>query len=152
MKKNIKQFGVILVVVLAVMVLLAVFRFAGTESTLTREVKNLWGVELPEGYAVAYRAATDTTMKDGGLRYHVLSYTDDAVLENWQDWGDGTQPARYAATQTEAAEDILSALNVPKGEWPEAGQVWYTSTENGSELVIVYDYVLTQLFLIESCK
>ena len=66
--------------------------------------------------------------------------------------GDGTQPARFAATQIEAAEDILSALNVPKGEWPEADQMWYTSTENGSELVIVYDYVLTQLFLIESCK
>ena len=152
MKKFTKQFGVVLIVVLAVLVLLAVFRFVGADSTLTRDMKELWGVELPEGYAIAYRAATDTTMKDGGLRYHVLAYTDDSVLENWQDWGDGTQPARFAATQIEAAEDILSALNVPKGEWPEADQMWYTSTENGSELVIVYDYVLTQLFLIESCK
>ena len=152
MKKQIKQFGIILIVVLAVMVLLSVFRFAGVESTLTRDIKDLWGVELPDGYAVAYRAATDVTMKDGGLRYHVLSYTDDAVLENWQNWGDGTQPARFAATQMEAAEDILSALNVPKGEWPEAEEVWYTSTENGSELVIVYDYVLTRLYLMESCK
>ena len=84
MKKQIKQFGIILIVVLAVMVLLAVFRFAGVENTLTRDIKDLWGVELPDGYAVAYRAATDVTMKDGGLRYHVLSYTDDAVLENWQ--------------------------------------------------------------------
>ena len=152
MKKYGKQFGATLLVVAAVLVLLTVFRYVGADSNLNREIEALWGVKLPQGYSITYRAATDITMKNGGLRYHILSYPDDAVLENWQDWGDGTQPARYAATQLEAAEDILSALNVPKGEWPEAEEVWYTSTENGSELVIVYDYVLTQLCLIESCK
>ena len=152
MKKYLKQFGVVLIVVLAVLVLLAVFRFVGADSTLTREVEKLWGVELPGGYGIAYRAATDTSLEEGGLRYHVLAYADDTALAQWQDWGDGTQPARFAATCTEAAADILTALNVPGGEWPDADKVWYTSTENGSELVVYYDELLTQLYLIESCK
>lgn len=152
MKKYLKQFGVILVVVLAVLVLLAVFRFVGADSTLTREVKNLWGVELPAGYGIAYRAATDTSLKEGGLRYHVLAYADESMIAQWQEWGDGTQPALYADTALEAAEDILTALGVPGGEWPDTDQVWYTSTDNGSELVVFYDDILTQLYLIESCK
>ena len=152
MKKNAKQFGVVLLVVAAVLLLLTVFRYAGADSSLSREMKEIWGVELPEGGSIVYRAATDVTMKNGGLRYHILAYPDDGTLETWQNWGDGTQPARYAATQLEAAEDILTGLNVPKGEWPEAQDVWYTSTENGAELVVIYDYVLTRLYVIESCK
>lgn len=152
MKKYVKQFGVMLVVVLAVMLLLTVFRYAGVNKTLTREIEKLWNVTLPEGYSVAYRAATDVDISKGGLRYHVLAYTDDTVLAQWQDWGDGSQPARFADTCLEAAQDILTGLNIPKGEWPETELLWYTSTENGSELVIFYDDILTQLYLIESCK
>ncbi len=152
MKKYVKQFGVMLIVVLAVMLLLTVFRYVGVNNTLTRDIKKLWDITLPEGYSVTYRAATAVDISKGGLRYHVLAYTDDAILADWQDWGDGTLPARYADTCLEAAEDILTALNIPKGEWPEADKVWYTSTESGSELVILYDDILTQLCLIESCK
>ena len=152
MKKYAKQFGLVLIVVLAVLVLLTVFRFVGTDNSLTRDMRDLWNLELPEGYAIAYRAATDTSLKDGGLRYHVLAYADEEGLAQWLDWGDGTQPARYADTCDLAAADILSALNVPGGEWPDADKVWYTSTDNGSELVVYYDDLLTQLYLIESCK
>ena len=49
MKKNAKQFGVVLLVVAAVLLLLTVFRYAGADSSLSREMKEIWGVELPEG-------------------------------------------------------------------------------------------------------
>ena len=152
MKKTLKQFGLVLIAVLAVSVLLTLFRFVGTDSALAQEVEKLWGVELPEGYGVAYRAATAANMKGGGLRYHLLSYAEEVNLAHWLDWGDGTQPARYADTCLQAAEDILSALNVPAGDWPEANYVWYMSTDNGAELVIFYDDLLNQIYLVESCK
>ena len=152
MKKYMKQFGIVLILVLAVMLLLSVFRFAGSDSTLAREVKKLWGLDLPRGYGIAYRAATAASLEDGGLRYHVLSYADETALADWLDWGDGTQPARYADTCLEAAQDILTALNVPVGDWPEAELLWYTATEDGDELVVFYDDLLTQLCLVESRK
>ena len=72
MKKNAKQFGVVLLVVAAVLLLLTVFRYAGADSSLSREMKEIWGVELPEGGSIdlTYGISIENTQA-GIIDYHL---------------------------------------------------------------------------------
>ena len=76
MKKYAKQFLIVLLVAAVLLTLSAVLRVGGAAGGLARTLKNDWQLDLPQGYEVEYRSATDDKMKEGGLRYHALLYVE----------------------------------------------------------------------------
>lgn len=154
MKKYVKQFVIVLGIAAVLLALAAVFRSLSGTGELERALKKGWGLELPGGYVVEYRAATDSDMEEGGLRFHALLYDDSAVLDEWLPWVEGTLPTDYAASGAEAAAEMLTALGIPGGEWPDLGNsgMWYASGEDTSEVLIFHLEEDLRLYVLESTR
>lgn len=157
MKKYTKQFIVVLCVAAVLLALSAVLRNAGGIGGLGRTLKN-WGVDLPEGYVVEYRAATDTNMDEGGLRFHVLLYEDGAALDSMVSWAEiaGLQTG-YGTFAADEITAILDELNVPGGERPDlqSGHVWQCETVKDGfeeEIFLLHTAGDLRLYLVESFR
>ena len=72
-----------------------------------------WGLQLPDGYTVAYATDTGSSFGGDGLRCHVFTWQDGNALEDLLPWseGDGTAVA--------LAKEILTELDVPEEGWPD---------------------------------
>lgn len=157
MNKYIKQFLVVLLIAAVLLGLAAFLRTSGAGSTLSRTLKRDWQLELPEGYTVEYRAATDDKMKEGGLRYHVLFYEDGTVLDSWLPWQSSDLQTGYGIYAVDEVAKILDTLNVPGGERPEleeAGVCSYSRLdgEKEGELFLLHTEGDFRLYLVESIR
>ncbi len=152
MKKYAKQFVVVLCVAAVLLALSAVLRNAGGPGGLARTLKKDWGIDLPGGYVVEYRAATDDNLDEGGLRFHVLLYDDSALLEDALPWVSCAQPTGTAGSGADAAKTILTALGVPGGEWPdlETAGMWYADDGAGAEVLLFHTQDDLRLYVLES--
>ena len=152
MKKYAKQFVVILCIAAVLLALSAVLRTATGSSGLARTLKKAWGVELPGGYVVEYRAASDEKMEEGGLRFHVLLYDDGAALDDLLPWVPCSQPTGTAESGAQAAAEMLTALGIPGGEWPDLEQagMWYANDSQGAEVLIFHTEEDLRLYVLES--
>ena len=155
MKKYTKQFIVVLCAAAVLLALSAVLRNAGGVGGLARTLKG-WGVDLPKGYVVEYRAATDSNMDEGGLRFHVLLYEDGTALDAMVPWGEiaGLQTG-YGVFAADEITTILDALNVPGGERPDlqSGHVWQCETVKDGfeeEIFLLHTEGDLRLYLVES--
>ena len=151
MKKYTKQFIVVLCAAAVLLALSAVLRNAGGVGGLGRTLKG-WGVDLPKGYVVEYRAATDANMDEGGLRFHVLLYEDGTALDAMVPWVPCSQPTGSAESGTQAAAEMLTALRVPGGEWPdlERAGMWYADDDTGAEVLLFHAEEDFRLYILES--
>ena len=157
MNKYIKQFLVVLLIAAVLLGLAAFLRTSGAGSTLSRTLKRDWHLELPEGYTVEYRAATDDKMKEGGLRYYVLFYEDGTVLDSWLPWQSSDLQTGYGIYAVDEVAKILDTLNVPGGERPEleeAGVCSYSHLdgEEEGELFLLHTEGDFRLYLVESIR
>ena len=154
MKKYAKQFVIVLGVAAVLLALAAFFRSASGTGELERTLKKDWDLELPGGYVVEYRAATDSDLEEGGLRFYALLYEDSIVLDDWLPWVDSTLPTDYAASGAEAAAEILTSLGIPGGEWPdlEGSGMWYASTEDASEILLFHGEEDLRSYVLESIR
>lgn len=152
MKKYVKQFAVILCIAAVLLALSAVLRGATGTSDVARTLKKSWAVELPGGYVVEYRAASDEKMEEGGLRFHVLLYEDGAALDDLLPWVPSSQTTGKVESGAEAAAEMLTALRVPGGEWPdlEAASMWYADDDEGAEILIFHAAKDLRLYILES--
>lgn len=157
MNKYIKQFLVVLLIAAVLLGLAAFLRTSGVGSTLSRSLKKDWQLELPEGYTIEYRAATDEKMKEGGLRYYVLFYEDSFVLDGWLPWQSSDLQTGYGIYAVDEVTKILDTLNVPGGERPEleeAGVCSYSrlAGEEEGELFLLHTEGDFRLYLVESIR
>lgn len=157
MNKYIKQFLVVLLIAAVLLGLAAFLRTSGAGSTLSRTLKRDWQLELPEGYTVEYRAATDDKMKEGGLRYHVLFYEDGTVLDSWLPWQSSDLQTGYGIYAVDEVAKILDTLNVPGGERPELEEASVCSYsrlagEEEGELFLLHTEGDFRLYLVESIR
>lgn len=157
MNKYIKQFLVVLLIAAVLLGLAAFLRTSGAGSTLSRTLKRDWQLELPEGYTIEYRAATDEKMKEGGLRYYVLFYEDSSVLDGWLPWQSSDLQTGYGIYAVDEVAKILDTLNVPGGERPEleeAGVCSYSrlAGEDEGELFLLHTEGDFRLYLVESIR
>ncbi len=152
MKKYAKQFVVILCIAAVLLALSAVLRSAAGSSDLDRALKKSWDTELPGGYMVEYRAASDEDLDEGGLRFHVLLYDDSTVLDDLLPWVPCTQATGKAESGAQAAAEILTALGIPGGEWPdlEGTGMWYADDGAGAEVLIFHSEEDLRLYILES--
>lgn len=154
MKKYGKQFVIVLLAAAVLLALSAVLRMSGVGGSLERTLKTDWQLELPQGYVVEYRSATDDKMKDGGLRYHALLYDDSDLLDDWLPWTGSAMPTAYADSAEELAQEIMDSLNVPGGERPvlQSSGIWYAEGEDGSELLLLHAEGDLRLYVVESIR
>ena len=152
MKKYAKQFLIVLLVAAVLLTLSAVLRVGGAAGGLARTLKNNWQLDLPQGYEVEYRSATDDKMKEGGLRYHALLYADSAVLDDWMAWSLNkemqTGAGIYAADEV---REVLDALNVPGGERPDLKESGYYNLSDGAgnEIFLLHAQNDLRLYIVE---
>ena len=152
MKKYAKQFVVILCIAAVLLALSAVLRSATGSSGLARTLKKAWGVELSGGYVVEYRAASDDDLDEGGLQFHVLLYDDSEALDTMLPWVPCSQPTGTAESGAQAAAEMLTALGIPGGEWPDLEQagMWYANDSQGAEVLIFHTEEDLRLYVLES--
>lgn len=152
MKKYTKQFVVILCAAAVLLALSAVLRNASSTGSLNRMLKKNWDAQLPGGYVVEYRAATGDDLEEGGLRFHVLLYDDSDLLDEALPWVSCTQPTGTANSGAEAVAEMLTALGVPGGEWPnlEDSGMWYAHDDEGTEVLILHEEEDLRLYVLES--
>lgn len=152
MKKYTKQFIVVLCVAAVLLALSAVLRTATGSSGLARTLKKSWGIELPGGYVVEYRAASDEKMEEGGLRFHVLLYDNSAALDAMVPWVPCSQSTGKAESGAQAAAEMLTALGIPGGEWPDLEQagMWYADDGEGAEVLLLHTEEDFRLYILES--
>ena len=158
MKKYVKQFAVILCIAAVLLALSAVLRGATGTGDVARTLKKSWAVELPGGYVVEYRAASDEKMEEGGLRFHVLLYDDSAALDDLLPWAEvaGLQTV-YGIFASDEITAILDELNVPGGERPDlqSGYVWQCETVKdgfGEEIFLLHTEGDLRLYVVESFR
>jgi len=152
MKKYTKQFIVVLCIAAVLLALAAVLKNAGSTGSLNQMLKKNWDVQLPGGYVVEYRAATTDDLEEGGLRFHVLLYDDSQGLDSLLPWVPCSQPTGSAGSGAEAAGEILTALGVPGGEWPDldTSGMWYAHNDQGTEVLILHAAEDLRLYILES--
>ena len=153
MKKYLKQFWIVLLAAAALLLAAAALRSASAGSDIQRTLRKTWDVELPGGYTVEYRAATARNLDKGGLRFHALLYDDWAVLDDLLPWIPCTRPTQNAGSGAEVAREILTALNVPGGEWPdlEKAGMWYAAID-GAEVLLFHEQEDLRLYILESVQ
>ena len=155
MKKYAKQFLIVLLVAAALLILSAVLRSGGADGGLTRQLKSDWQLDLPAGYTVEYRCATDAKMKEGGLRYYALLYQDGTEVDDWMQWSENqdlqTGFGIYAADEV---CQVLDALNVPGGERPDLEESGYYHLEDaaGNELFLLHAPNDLWLYIVETIR
>ena len=154
MKKYGKQFVIVLLAAAVLMALSSALGMGGAGGLVERTLKNDWQLELPRGYEVEYRSATDAKIKDGGLRYHALMYADDTVLNDWLPWVSCNMPTAHADSAAELVREVMDSLNVPGGERPDLQNsgVWYAEGEDGSELLLLHTEGDLRLYIVESIR
>lgn len=152
MKKYAKQFVIVLAVAAVLLVLAAVFRFLGSANSLEKNLEADWGVELPSGYEVEYRAAFGE--ETDGLRFYALLYSDSETLDSFLPWVDSTMATEYADSGAEAASEIMESLGIPGGERPDldTAGMWYACGEDGSEIFVFHTQQDLRLYLVESLR
>ena len=152
MKKYVKQFVVILCIAAVLLAMSAVLRSATGSSDLARTLEKSWDAQLPGGYVVEYRAASDEDLEEGGLRFHVLLYDDSEELDTMLPWVPCSQPTGTTESGAQAAADMLTALRVPGGEWPdlERAGMWYADDDEGAEVLIFHTEEDFRLYILES--
>lgn len=152
MKKYVKQFLIVLLVAAALLTLSAVLRVGGAAGGLEHTLKNDWHLELPQGYEVEYRSATDDKMKEGGLRYYALLYADSAVLDDWMQWSKNEElQTGFGIYAADEVREVLDVLNVPGGERPDLNESGYYNLSDaaGNEIFLLHAQNDLRLYIVE---
>lgn len=114
-------------------------------------LKANWDLTIPSGYTILYETDTGASFHGDGVRYDVLEYEDDSVLEDLADWREEQLPTRYADSETQAAEECLSRLDVP-AEWeiPDGDCRYDCIIKDNCEMLLFWHTPDRRLYIVQN--
>ena len=152
MVKNIlKLFSILAILVLLPLVILSVLN---TNSDFADTLEANWGVVLSEqsGWKLEYHADEGASFHGDGIRYNVISYTQEDEIANMVAWCEEEGVTRRSRTYQEEITLWLDDIGVDTGYCPEyqGCKYWYQLETDGSEIILVWNAELDKVYIAES--
>lgn len=147
-----KKKKVLIPALVAVLILVGIV-LCNAVTNYSRVIEANWGIALP-GKAVCkeiYEMDSGPSPHGDGIRYHVFSYKYEDYIELMFAWPPVEKETLFHATTSEAAEEWLDLIEVPKDQRPHyAGcSSWHKSQHDNSEIIFFWDNDLNRLYVVE---
>ena len=148
-----KRFFIAAAAVAGVLGITAIFGCAGF-SDYAAVIEANWRVVIPSAaeYSEVFKADDGSSFNGDGVRYHVFAYRNEDKIVTLFEWKMLQTPTIYCQSQSQAADEWLTKLDVADEYRPDyaACSYWYQSQSDNSEIIIFWDADADRLYVAES--
>lgn len=150
-KNILKLFSILTLLVLLPFVILSVLN---TNSDFADTLEANWGIVLSEqtGWKLEYHADEGANFHGDGIRYNVVSYTQEDEIANMVVWHETEGTTRRNRTYQAEITVWLDEIKADKSYYPEyqGCKYWYQLETDGSEIILVWNVAQDKLYVVES--
>ena len=145
-----------LFIVLALLVVLPfmIFSITNTDSDFADTLNANWGISLSDhtGWEIEYHADEGANFHGDGIRYNVVSYTQEDEIANMVAWHELEGTTRRNRTYQAEITVWLDEIKADKNYYPEyqGCKYWYQLETDGSEIILVWNVAQDKLYVVES--